>query len=62
LREPVRDIALDHRAAGLDELDVAVMWNRSYARRWLSAGRSPTLRPSNVANAYSTWQISPNRS
>src|SRR5206468_8003638 len=23
--EPVRDIALDHRAAGLDEVDVAVM-------------------------------------
>ena len=23
--EPIRDIALDHRAAGLDEIDVAVM-------------------------------------
>lgn len=35
--EPVREIALDRRAAGLDDVDVAVM-----ARRWSSGGRSPT--------------------
>jgi hypothetical protein len=45
----VREIALDHHAAGLDEVDVVTRpiasWTRAFARRSSSAARSREPRP-----------------